>query len=354
MDWFSGIGVGSGLGPGFGIGSWELRDPLFLLVALLAPAVYRLASRLPSVLIYSSLELVEGAPRSLRSRLVAVPPLMLALAVVALAVALAGPRTGDATSRFHREGIAIAMVVDRSGSMQARDFVRNDTSVSRLDVVKQVFQDFVNSSNRENDLVGLVAFARYADGLCPLTLDHGNLLMILDQVEIVTERSEDGTAVGEGLGLAVERMRGLDTKSKVIILLTDGVNNAGTLDPLQAADLAAQHGIKVYSIGAGRTGYAPVPVQGPGGRVVLQRAYVEIDEDTLRAIAERTGGRYFHAANALALEEVIEEIDRLERSEIAEIRYLEYEHHYAGFVGVALVLIAASALLSGTFLRRLP
>jgi Ca-activated chloride channel family protein len=348
MEWFSGIGSG------IGFGGFELRDPLFLLLGLLAPLVYRLASRLPSALTYSSLKLVASAPRSLRSRLVALPPALLAFAVLALAVALAGPRTGDATSRFHREGIAIAMVVDRSGSMQARDFVRGDTSVSRLDVVKQVFQDFVRSSNRESDLVGLVAFARYADGLCPLTLDHGNLLMILEQVEIVTDRSEDGTAVGEGLALAVERVRALDTKSKVIILLTDGVNNAGDLDPLQAADLAAQYGIKVYAIGAGRTGYAPVPVQGPGGRVVLQRAYVEIDEETLRAVAERTGGRYFHAANADALTEVIEEIDRLERSEIAEIRYLEYEHHYAGFVGAALFLLAASALLSASVLRRLP
>ena len=348
MDWISGIGSG------IGFAGFELRDPLFLLLGLLAPLVYRLASRLPSAVTYSSLDLVASAPRSLRSRLVALPPALLALAVVALAIALAGPRTGDATSRFHREGIAIAMVVDRSGSMQARDFVRDDTSVSRLDVVKKVFEDFVRSSNRESDLVGLVAFARYADGLCPLTLDHANLLMILEQVEIVTDRSEDGTAVGEGLALAVERVRALDTKSKVIILLTDGVNNAGNLDPLQAADLAAQYGIKVYAIGAGRTGYAPVPVQAPGGRVILQRAYVEIDEETLRGVAERTGGRYFHAADADALEDVIEEIDRLERSEIAEIRYLEYEHHYAGFVGAALFLLAASALLSGSLLRRLP
>ena len=348
MDWISGIGSG------IGFAGFELRDPLFLLLGLLAPLVYRLASRLPSAVTYSSLDLVASAPRSLRSRLVALPPALLALAVVALAIALAGPRTGDATSRFHREGIAIAMVVDRSGSMQARDFVRDDTSVSRLDVVKKVFEDFVRSSNRESDLVGLVAFARYADGLCPLTLDHANLLMILEQVEIVTDRSEDGTAVGEGLALAVERVRALDTKSKVIILLTDGVNNAGDLDPLQAADLAAQYGIKVYTIGAGRTGYAPVPVQAPGGRVILQRAYVEIDEETLRAVADRTGGRYFHAADADALEDVIEEIDRLERSEIAEIRYLEYEHHYAGFVGAALFLLAASALLSGSLLRRLP
>jgi Ca-activated chloride channel family protein len=250
------------------------------------------------------------------------------------------------------------MVVDRSGSMQARDFVRGDTSINRLDVVKDVFRAFVAgegvADGRPDDLIGLVVFARYADGLCPLTLDHGNLLSILADVEIVTEQSEDGTAIGEGLALAVERLRGIEVSSKVVLLLTDGVSNVGDIDPLQAADLAAQHGIKVYAIGAGTTGLAPVPVQAAGGRMVLRQAYVEIDEETLRQIAQRTGGRYFHAANARGLTEVIEEIDRLERSEVTEIRYLTYEYHYAGWVGAGLLLMGSAAVLSGTVLRRLP
>jgi Ca-activated chloride channel family protein len=331
---------------------WGLRDPWFLLFALLVPLVFVLASRLPTTVTYSSLALLDDAPRSPRVRLVRVPALLLALAVLSLVIALAGPRTGSATHRIRREGIAIAMVVDRSGSMQARDFVRGDTSVSRLDVVKEVFRKFV--SEREDDLIGLVAFARYADGLCPLTMDHGNLGAILDDVEIVTDRAEDGTALGEGLALAVERLRRQQVRSKVAILLTDGVNNAGDIDPLQAADLAARYDIKVYAIGAGTTGYAPVPVQILGGRTVLRRALVEIDEETLEEIARRSGGRYFHATDADALAEVIADIDRLERSEVTEIRYLEYEQHYGGFVGAGLGLIAASALLSGTLLRRLP
>ncbi|MDB4433158.1 VWA domain-containing protein [bacterium] len=331
---------------------WELRDPLFLLTALLAPLVFLLASRLPATMTYSSLALVNHAPRSPRMRLERLPALLLALAAVALAIALAGPRTGSATHKIRREGIAIAMVVDRSGSMQARDFVQGDTSVSRLDVVKGVFREFV--SQREDDLIGLVTFARYADGLCPLTMDHGNLRAILDDVEIVTEKGEDGTAVGEGLALAVERLRRQRVQSKVVILLTDGVNNAGDIDPHQAADLANGHGIKVYAIGAGTTGYAPVPVQILGGQTILRRALVEIDEETLKEIAQRTGGHYFHATDADALAEVIAEIDRLERSEVTEIRYLEYEQHYAAFVGAGLALIAVSALLSGTLLRRLP
>ncbi|MEE2673618.1 MAG: VWA domain-containing protein [Myxococcota bacterium] len=336
------------------LGGFELRDPLFLLVGLLALPVYWLASRLPSVVTYSSLSLVDGAPRSLRSRLAGLPALLLSLAVAALAIALAGPRTGEATSPVHRAGIAIAMVVDRSGSMQARDFVQGDTSVSRLDVVKQVFRDFVEKPGRIDDMIGLVTFARYADGACPLTGDHGNLLAILEQQEIVTERQEDGTAVGEGLALAVERLRHQEVRSKVAILLTDGVSNAGDITPLQASELAVRQGIKVYTIGAGRTGWAPVPVQLPGGSVGLRRAFVEIDEETLREIAERTQARYFHADDAEALGEVIEEIDRLERSEINEVRYLEYEPHYAVFVIGAIAFMLASSLLSGSWLRRLP
>ena len=338
----------------FDLASLELRDPVFLWVGLLAVPVYLLASRLPSAVTYSSLGLVDGAPRSLRLRLTPLPAALLAAAVLALAVALAGPRTGDSTSKVYREGIAIAMVVDRSGSMQARDFVEDDASASRLDVVKSVFREFVQKPGRSDDLIGLVSFARYADGACPLTGDHGNLLNILEQQEIVTERSEDGTAVGEGLALAVERLRHQEVRSKVAILLTDGVSNSGDITPGQAAELALQHGIKVYTIGAGRTGWAPVPVRLPGGTIALRRAYVEMDEETLRDIADRTGGRYFHAADADALADVISEIDRLERSEITEVRYLQYEHHYASFVVLALAFMLGSALLGGTWLRRLP
>lgn len=336
---------------------WELRDPLFLLAGLLAPLVYVLAARLTTYVTYSSLASLERAPRSWRTHLARLPALGLAGATLALAVALAGPRTGDASSVLRREGIAIVMVVDRSGSMQARDFVEGDTSVNRLDVVKGVFRRFAAGEDlggRPNDLIGLVAFARYADGLCPLTLDHANLLAILEALEIVADPEEDGTAVGEGLALAVERLRRVSTPSKVAILLTDGVNNAGEIGPLEAAELAARHGVKVYAIGAGSTGFAPVPVQTLGGRVVLRRAFVEMDERTLERIAERTGGRYFHARDAEGLREVVAEIDRLERSELSEIRYLEYELHYAVFVGAALALIALSGLLSGTWLRRLP
>ena len=335
-------------------GGFELRDPFFLLTGFLAPLVFLLASRSPAHLRYSSVSPLGGAPRSLRARLAQLPALLLAVCVLLLALALAGPRSGDSTSVVRREGIAIVMVVDRSGSMKARDFVRGDTSVSRLDAVQRVFRDFVSRPGRAGDQIGLVAFARYADGICPLTTDRGNLLAILDQLEIVTESSEDGTAVGDGLALAVERLRGQEALSKVAILLTDGVDNAGVIRPLQAAELAASHGVRVYTIGAGTTGYAPFPVQVSGGRTVLRRAYVEIDERTLQRIAARSGGRYFRAGDADALAEVIDEIDRLERSQITEVRYLEYRYHHAPLVASALGLLAVASLLSASWLRRLP
>ncbi len=336
----------------------ELRDPLFLLAALAAPLVYYLAARSASAITYSSLRLPDAGPRSLRVRLAKLPAVLLAMATVLLAVALARPRTPDATTRIKREGIAIMMAVDHSGSMNARDFVRGDVSVSRLDVVKQVFRAFVTGGDkgkgREDDLIGLVAFGTYADGLCPLTLDHRNLLAILDQLEVATDRREAATAIGEGLGLAVERLRHSPARSKVIILLTDGVNNAGEVTPEQAAKLAAAEHIRVYTIGAGRTGFAPVPVIGPDGRTYLQRTYVEIDEDTLRMIADKTGGRYFHASDAEGLAKVVAEIDSLERSEITEVRYLQYREHYPPLVLAGLGLIMIAVLLSSSVLRRLP
>ena len=336
----------------------ELRDPLLLAFALLAPIVYALAARLPSVVTVSTLSHFEGAPRSLRSRLAKLPALLLAAATVVLAIALAGPRTGDTSTHVNREGIAIVMAVDRSGSMNARDFVANDASVSRLDAVKHVFHEFVDGGDsgkgRPDDLVGLVVFGTYADGVCPLTLDHANLLAILDDVKIALEAGEASTALGEGLGLAVERLREHPAKSKVVILLTDGVSNAGEIDPMQAAKLAADNGIKVYTIAAGTRGMAPIPVQGPDGREYLRRVYVDMDEETMKKIAEATGGRYFHARNAEGLAEVYAEIDRLERTEVTEVRYLQYREHFPALVEAGMGLIALAALASATFLRRLP
>jgi Ca-activated chloride channel family protein len=339
-------------------GGFELRNPLFLIAGLVAPVIYALANRLPASVTYSSLNLADAAPRSPRVRLSALPALMLALAAVCLAIAMAGPRTGDATNKTRREGIAIMLVVDRSGSMDARDFVEGDYSVSRLDAVKDALREFVlggdSGAGRPDDLIGVVAFGTYADGIAPLTLDHGNLMAIVEDLEIARERTESATAIGEGLALAVERLRTHPARSKVIVLLTDGVNNAGEIEPLQAAELAASLGIKVYTVGAGSTGIAPMPARALDGRTVLRPSRVEIDETTLARLAERTGGRYFNAKSAEGLIETYAEIDQLERTEITEVRYLQYREHYSTFVLAALVLITLAVLAASTVLRRLP
>ena len=338
---------------------WEFRDPLFLLIAVAAPFVFWAAARSTSTVRYSSLSLADRAPRSWRVRFSKLPAILMAVAVVSLAVALAGPRTPDAETKVSREGIAIMMVVDRSGSMQARDLVKDDLSIDRLAVVKDVFQEFVLGGDagrgRPDDVVGLVAFAGYADSLCPLTLDHGNLVTMVDDLEIVRRRDEDGTALGDGLALAIERLRRSKAKSKIAILLTDGVNNTGAIAPDQAAELAVTQGIKVYCIGAGSDGLAPFPAIDPfTGRQVLRRTYVDIDEETLEDIADKTGGRYFRATDRDGLAQIYAEIDRLERTKVTEIQYLQYTEHYSLFVISALTLMALAAFASATVFRSLP
>lgn len=339
----------------------ELRDPAFLLLALLAPVAYWIANQRPATIRYSSLVIPDAGPRSLRVRFSALPSILMGLAVLLIAIALAGPRTPDAETKVSREGIAIMMVMDHSGSMQARDLVKDDYSVDRLSVVKDVFREFVlgdentAGKGRPDDAIGLIAFAGYADSLCPLTLDHGNLTTMVEDLEIVTIRDEDGTAIGDGLALAVERLRRSDAKSKVAILLTDGVNNAGVVDPKQAADVAAASGVKVYCIGAGTQGRAPFPVRDPfTGRIELQLFDVELDEDTLKSIAETTGGRYFRATDRDSLAQVYAEIDALERTKVTELRYLQYDELYQSFLLVGLLLIGLSATSKSSLFRTLP
>jgi len=335
----------------------HFRDPWLLCALVLVPIVFWLAARAPAALTYSSLAIPDAGPGSLRVRLAKLPALLLCVAAACLAIAMAGPRTGDAATLQRREGIAILMVVDHSGSMTALDFAAKGGNLSRLDAVKQVFRDFVTGGERTrgraDDLIGLIAFATYADGLCPLTFDRAVLLSSLSDLEPAPP-DESGTAIGDALALAVERLRQNPSRSKVVVLLTDGVSNAGEILPTQAADLAAQYGVKVYSIGAGRNGYAPVPVQTRDGGVQLERRYMEFDDATLQVIAERTGGRYFHATDVDSLTSVVQEIDRLERTELAESRYLQHRYHHEPLVGAAVGLVLLATLASGTWLRRLP
>jgi len=339
----------------------EFRQPWLLWAAAVAVPVWLLAARSGGRLVFSSLRILPSAGHSWRTRLAWLPDVMLALAAVWLSVALAGPRVANKTTRVHREGIAIMMVVDISGSMAALDLSAEDEERTRLDAVKRVFEEFVLGSDdlagRPDDAIGVVSFAGFADTRCPLTLDHGSLATIARDLELVTERGEDGTAIGDGLGLAVLRLRDAkdEVKSKVVILLTDGVNNAGEQTPLAAAELAKKEGIKVYTIGAGTNGVAPVRVSNPfTGGTMLRAQRVVIDEDTLREIADRTGGQYFRATDAGGLREVYRAIDRLERTRITEQRFREYREYFRLAVAIALALGALAWLLRGHVLRRLP
>jgi Ca-activated chloride channel family protein len=223
-----------------------------------------------------------------------------------------------------------------------------------------VFLDFVRGgrglAGRPDDLIGIVSFAAYADTRCPLTLDHDNLVRVAHGLELVKNPAEDGTAIGDGLGLALERLERAPVKagSRVAILLTDGVNNRGETAPLQAAELARKLGVKVFTIGAGTTGMAPVRVESPFGGTLLQRVPVEIDEEVLREIARRTGGRYYRATDAEALRRVYQDIDALTRSEIIEERFQKYHEYYRHAAAAGLLMLAAAFLLSGTVLRRMP
>lgn len=337
----------------------ELQEPWFLLVALVALPVFWLALRPPGRVVFSSFKLLPQRSASWRTRLAWLPAALLALASVSMAIALAGPRMQEGENRIRRKGISIMMVVDVSGSMLALDLSTTDKERTRLEAIQDVFVRFVSGGKglpgRPDDSIGIVSFARYADTRCPLTLNHASLLTIARDLEIVMDPNEDGTAIGDGLGMAVERLRDAKTESKVAIVLTDGVNNAGTESPLSAAELAKTQGVKVYTIGAGTNGVAPVRVTNPmTGNTMLQPMPVEIDEETLKAIAARTGGQYFRATDAVALEEVYQQIDGLERTEISEQRLADYKEYYRHALAAALILACLGWLGQATVFRRLP
>lgn len=337
--------------------SVELAHPWFLLAAVLAiPAVWW-STRGAGRVVFSSLRALPPGGRTWRTRLAWLPDAMIALAVCALAIALAGPRAGDKTSRVRRDGIAVMMAVDISGSMRALDLSQRNRELTRLDAVVRVFEQFVlggaGLDGRTDDAIGLVAFARYAETRSPLTLDHGNLVAAARQLAFAAE-DEDGTAIGAGLELAVQRLAEFTARSKIVILLTDGESNVHEIDEDTAIDDAVKAGIKVYTIGAGTTGIAPVRVDVGDGRTELVQTQVSIDETTLRRIADKTGGQYFRATDNASLHRIYAQIDKLERTTIEAELFTEYHQFYAAFVAAALGLIALSLLLRGSVLRRLP
>ncbi|MGD9976975.1 MAG: VWA domain-containing protein [Bacteroidales bacterium] len=275
---------------------------------------------------------------TLRVMLRHLPFIFLIIAVILLIVALARPQSTNVQKNVSAEGIDIVLSLDVSGSMLARDF-----NPDRLGAAKDLGIKFI--SGRETDRIGLVIFAGESFTLCPLTTDHVTLINMFKDINMGV--LEDGTAIGSGLATAISRLKDSDAKSKVIILLTDGVNNRGEIAPLTAAEIAKSFGIRVYTIGVGTYGTAPYPVQTPFG-TQYHDMKVEIDEELLTKIAELTGGEYFRAVNNKALAEVYARIDSLEKSKIQVTEYSRREEHYRGFLFAALLLLIAEVTLRRT------
>ena len=280
--------------------------------------------------------------------------------MIALAIALTGPRAGDQSARVRRDGIAIMMAVDVSGSMRALDLDIGSAQrheLTRLDAVMQTFERFVLGGDklrgRPDDAIGLVAFASYAETRSPLTLDHGNLITAARQVAFARD-DESQTAIGAGLELAVQRLAEFKARSKVAILLTDGESNIHDIDEDTAIDDAVKAGVKVYTIGAGTNGVAPIRLPLPDGGSELRQIRVSIDETLLRKIADRTHGQYFRATDHVGLVKIYEAIDKLERATFEESRFTEYRQFFGAFVLAGMVLVIGAFLLAETLLRRLP
>lgn len=337
----------------------RLAYPAALLLLLIVPFLWWLwrNPRRRPVIRFAGLSELKAAGKTTGRRLYALLPILRTVGIVALVVAVARPQRADQSTKVYVEGIAIELALDTSSSMSDVDLSPRGKQVTRFDMVKKAMDRFIKGdkelTGRPNDLIGLVRFARYADSICPLTLDHEALSAALAKTQMVTPPSpEDGTAIGDGLALAVERLRDLKRrtgsgeqlviKSRVVILLTDGENNSGEITPEQAADLAATYGIKVYTI-----------LAGTGERLDWGRRR-PLDDTALRYIADTTGGKFFRVNDADALERVYEEIGKLEQSRAEEQKFVDYEELALPWLAAAFAALSLQTLLGATLMRKIP
>lgn len=340
--------------------SFQFANPLLLglllLVALLAARSLlarsgnsqRQAAR-PATLTYSAASLARDLPRSWRVTFRPMLTAMRLLAIAFIVVALARPQIVQGQETIKGEGVDIALALDISGSMAALDF----QPANRLQAAKQVISDFI--AERPYDRIGLVVFASEAFSQAPLTLDRNSLGRSLSQIELATDmKLDDGTAIGLGLANAANMLVNSDAKSKVVILLTDGVHNAGEIDPLTAAEAAKALGVKVYTIGAAKPGQVPVPAQDMFGGTQIVYQESQIDEQVLRQVADITGGRYFRAEDTSDLQAIYDAIDKLEKSQV-EVQVFNRYQELAGWLMIpALLVLLIELVLSQTIFRRLP
>ncbi|MFA3782432.1 VWA domain-containing protein [Melioribacteraceae bacterium 4301-Me] len=322
--------------------------PVFLYLLILLPIIFyyywKKKNSITPDLTFSSLEIFKELKPTTKEKLKHVPAVLRTLSLGFLIVALARPQTFSSGQNIFTEGIDIVMLLDISGSMLAEDFKPN-----RVEAAKNVIDDFIEG--RVSDRIGLVVFARDSFTQCPLTIDYTVLRNLLKQIH--TGMIEDGTAIGNAIANGVNRLKDSKAKSKVMILLTDGVNNAGEVDPITAAQIAAKFGIRIYTIGVGTMGEAPYPFQTPFG-IRYQMVPVEIDENLLQQIASITGGKYFRATNNQKLKEIYSSIDKLEKTKVEVTSYRHATELFYNWVGAAIILLFFEFVLNRTYLRKLP
>jgi Ca-activated chloride channel homolog len=299
---------------------------------------------------YSDVSLARAVARRTRSRIGGIVWLLPICAAALMIVGLARPQRTHSRTEVTANGIDIVLGLDVSGSMQALDFLVDNYRVNRIAVVKSVVSRFIDE--RPNDRIGLIAFAASPYIVSPLTLDHDWLLQNLDRVNVGL--GDDGTAIGSAIAAAVNHLRTTTAKSKVVILLTDGVNNSGKISPLAAAEAARALGVKVYTIGVGVRGKAPIPVRDDAGKVHVMMLDVDVDEKTLQAVANETGGQFYRATDTDSLEKIYEQINRYETSAQSIQKFEHVEELYRWTLFPALGLLALAVLLQQTMFRRLP
>lgn len=327
----------------------RFADPLYLVLFILIIPMIIFGRSSGGRFRFSSLAILKKVNSGFRFHPRMILLLLRILALTLFVLAIARPQSGKLFSEVASEGVDIVLALDTSGSMEALDFKLNDRPVDRLTIVKKVVSEFIDK--RPSDRMGLVVFGEDAFTQCPLTLDHGILLDFLKKIEI--GMAGNATAIGSAIGTSIKRIKDLKSKSKIVILLTDGRSNAGRVPPIKASELAATYGIKIYTIGVGTKGRAPFLTDTIFGKRYTYQE-VDIDEDTLIKIAENTGAKYYRATATDELSAIYDEIDKLEKTEVKVKEYTEYYELFHWFLIPAILLLLLEIVLGHTRLRKIP
>ncbi len=329
----------------------EFKTPWLLILLIIFPlfVYFQNKRKKESSFRFPSTAIIEDVSKGWKARFYRLPLYLRWLAIFLLIIGLCGPRKVLDQTIVESEGIDIVLSLDVSGSMAAEDFTINGKRLNRLEAIKSVVKEFIDQ--RASDRLGLIVFGARAYTVCPLTTDYKWLKENLSRVTLGLV--EDGTAIGSGIASGILRFKDSHAKSKIVILLTDGVNNAGNIDPLTAANMAKTTGVKIYVIGAGTNGLAPMPVN-MFGRKVYQQVQVDLDEEPLKKIAEMTGAKYFRATDTDSLRHIYKDIDALEKTKITTKGYRQYHELFWVFVLGALGLLGLAIILENTFLFKIP